>query len=410
MKNQLSTTLAVLAFAASAQAQNWVRSIDEDYSIKDSAVRPNGELVVAMIDLRSSPTVSRLEVFGPTGEPKSAINLTNPTVTHVRVNDVYARADGSLLVAGSHTSNHAWLAAMDVDSATVLWETTTIAEPYYGGFVVLDEGPTGLFAGGTINQQGEEVDGYLAHFDPQGRLQWQRVIGPFDERSIVTDLVATDDGGVVVAVHLPTFTGDSESHLVRFDGSGNLLWSLDFQTTSTLLMDRLADGDYLVAPLRQRRDTEHLGGADGRFRLDPLAARDPERSAANTDGDVGRRRRTRDHRLRASCPSAPRRRRVPPLVQEADRGDVPVRVLVRGRAEPGWQRLHVLDHRRRRRGDLPRPLRPGRNDQPCLLEHVSSTWAPPRRLARQRRSPLRCRSTTGSARSPACRPIRPVTP
>ncbi len=110
-----------------------------------------------------------------------------------------------------------------------------------GGFSVVAESQTG-------NQEAG-LRALLMKLDPEGVVVWERTYGG-DRASAGTKILATDDGGFVIAGTIQSDDGDdADVLLLCVDADGNELWS---KTYGTPLFEyggalvRTADGGYIV--------------------------------------------------------------------------------------------------------------------------------------------------------------------
>jgi hypothetical protein len=116
------------------------------------------------------------------------------------------------------------------------FEVPVASKELSGRAVVDRQGNTvigGRFGGklrfGAVKQQlaaSGEYDGYLASFDPEGGLRWQKRLGQrFDDA--VEGLAATAHGVAVVGFEEPR-DGDSDAFVAEFDTEGRELWRRRF--------------------------------------------------------------------------------------------------------------------------------------------------------------------------------------
>lgn len=130
-----------------------------------------------------------------------------------------------------------------VDGSEVEWSTELMGEPNpQTGFN--HDGAGTLFVGsdGEIYSTGKDYldhddnEPYIAKLDPDGALLWRRVLFPGDisARSWIADLVQLDDGDMLAIPARSYGAGASvgvifgmDTRLVRLNGAGEELWSLD---------------------------------------------------------------------------------------------------------------------------------------------------------------------------------------
>lgn len=246
MKTLPVLALSTLALTGTASAQVWVQSIEQDLEVDDAAVMPNHDTLL----LTSHPTTGsrRLEIYNAYGAAKGALRLDSSTGGYHGARVLESRADGTLLVAGTHQTR-AWLANLDPNSGQVLWETHLVDVPDYGTYDCVAEGPGGIFAAGDISESSGFLDGFLVCHDTQGNVQWQRRIGPFDQDSEVRALAATDDGGVIAALRLTGFAAPDEVHVIKFSAAGTKEWAIQPSdvTAGSAHLAPSGDGNVLLA-------------------------------------------------------------------------------------------------------------------------------------------------------------------
>lgn len=143
-------------------------------------------------------------------------------------------SDGGLVMAGE-VHNYGpgltvWLLVKFDASGNHLWTRTLGGDQYEAalGMTEFSEGRI-VVTGWTRSFGSGSNDLLLAMFDSSGTLLWARMLGESEEPSHVTEgasVIQASDGGVIVAGYTSTFgEGWYDFMVVRFDASGNHLWT-----------------------------------------------------------------------------------------------------------------------------------------------------------------------------------------
>lgn len=192
----------------------------------------------------------QINITGLSGAPIVGVQVFNSSWASV-FNQTYTTAPGSVnvspLAAGQYFVNVRFYTAnwspicekgvnatvtsgppAPVDSCTGTFQKTFgTAQGDDEAFNITKSSDGGLIAVGHSAANGTtNHDGLVMKFDSKGTLLWSRTVGGAQE-DLLSQVVATPDGGCIASGAtnsngVTTFTGDA--WLVRFDGSGNLLW------------------------------------------------------------------------------------------------------------------------------------------------------------------------------------------
>jgi hypothetical protein len=239
--------LGLCSLASPVQAQNWIKSINEEVAIVDAARFSNGRFaLLGNPDLTSNTSVARIELFSGAGIAQGAVELQSASGSYLHARTMSVRADDTLLLSGTHGGS-AWLGNVNPYTGQILWETTTVPQPTTAYINSHEEGAGQIVAGGSVTGASGSTDGYLVSYDDQGAVQWERTIGPFTKNSSVSDVMLTGDGGVLAALVTNESLAPDEAHLVRFDGLGNYLWSIELVGVDGYVdLTPLSDGTLLA--------------------------------------------------------------------------------------------------------------------------------------------------------------------
>ena len=168
--------------------------------------------------------------------------------------DMVQTQDGGYAIAGYANPDHgseSRLVKIDANG-NLQWNKTYGAALEYNSVYSLVEAKDGGFAmaGITGYHSHGDLDAWLVKTDSMGNLEWEKSIGRA-ERDYGSSLVATMDGGYLLAGHTASFgAGDDDGWLVKTDSQGNVLWNMAYGSTggdSFSSVVQTADGGYVAA-------------------------------------------------------------------------------------------------------------------------------------------------------------------
>lgn len=159
-------------------------------------------------------------------------------------------AGDSLYVAGRR-QEFPLVERYDAETGAVLWSDIIVSgavfEADLGEFSGLTVSPLGIVGAGDIrHQKPDPRDGvgsftfnepYIASWSPDGQFQWSWQRGPTSIRPGAFDAVTTGPDGTIFAVGQEAHFDDDDSLLVAaFSPQGDLLWTIDDQTSDVDLV------------------------------------------------------------------------------------------------------------------------------------------------------------------------------
>jgi murein DD-endopeptidase MepM/ murein hydrolase activator NlpD len=142
------------------------------------------------------------------------------------MNSVKPTRDGGYIVVGNKVVSgisEAWVWKFD-QLGNLIWEKSYSGSANYLLYSVVTTDDGGYIAVGySSNSDGSNPDGWIIKLDSFGNLVWQNTYGSgnFD---YLGSLAMTSDGGFVVAGNTLPYGGPYNGWVLKFDGSGNILW------------------------------------------------------------------------------------------------------------------------------------------------------------------------------------------
>lgn len=250
-KDLFFRSLAILSLGLGAHAQDWIVDLNSpDSNPLETAVLPNGDLALLTEELNSPVAgVRRLALFDGASKPAGSVVLQSPSGSDIQADRMIARADGTLLLTGGYYP-HAWVGVLDPGAMSMVWESTTVLAPNkIRRMTAIDENAGTLVAGGRVETGSGVVTGYVVRLDGSGNVLWQRLLGPSDEYSSVSDLAVAADGSTLATVLIDPGSGPDTCHLVRLDPFGNLEFSKQVTAPggAVTYLERLSDGHFALA-------------------------------------------------------------------------------------------------------------------------------------------------------------------
>ncbi|MEO0192701.1 MAG: hypothetical protein ABIM46_07970 [candidate division WOR-3 bacterium] len=170
---------------------------------------------------------------------------------------VIKTSDGGFMIAGTTQGFGAgsddWMVIKTDHMGNFSWARTIGGTGSDECFSVVQTPDEGYVIGGVTYSYGSGVaDALLVKLNSSGGLVWTRVVGSTGEDRIHA-LVNTSDGGIAAAGRTINYgAGSADFLLMKFDASGNLLWSRTFGGSSTddaYAITETSDGGLVVAGL-----------------------------------------------------------------------------------------------------------------------------------------------------------------
>lgn len=234
--------------------QYWMRAYSGNYAQQAQAVMPvsdNGYVFVGWSQFQSTAErdqdawVVRLDAQGTPLWSKLYGGQQDDSA-----GAVLAAADGCLVLGGFNSSQpaSAWIAKINTNGA-LLWtkafgagfkyDVKALVSTQDGGYLIL---------GSTDHQSFPASDAWIAKLDSAGNLLWTRILGGEDGDSL-TGIVPTPDGYLAVGYSASLGAGKADAWLVKFNASGDILWSKSFggaqdDTASAIIPS--GDGDFVI--------------------------------------------------------------------------------------------------------------------------------------------------------------------
>jgi len=152
--------------------------------------------------------------------------------------EVIRTSDGGFMIAGTTQGFGAgsddWMVIKTDASGNFSWARTIGGSASDECFSVAQTSDDGYVIGGVTYSYGSGVaDALLVKLSSAGAFVWSRVVGATGEDRIHA-LVNTYDGGIAAAGRTINYGGGGADFLLmKFDASGNLLWSRTFGGSST---------------------------------------------------------------------------------------------------------------------------------------------------------------------------------
>ncbi|MEJ2695449.1 MAG: hypothetical protein P8013_02260 [Candidatus Sulfobium sp.] len=142
-------------------------------------------------------------------------------------NAIQQTSDGGYIVAGRTKSfgagdSDAWILKLDT-SGDISWQKTYGGTVYDDAYSVGQTSDGGYLVAGDVESFGAgSSDILVMKLDPSGNISWQKTYGGV-ANDYANVIVPTSDGGSIVAGFSYSFgAGDSDSWLLKLDGSGNI--------------------------------------------------------------------------------------------------------------------------------------------------------------------------------------------
>jgi hypothetical protein len=170
--------------------------------------------------------------------------------TNLYGNSVQQTSDGGYVVAGTKQTVALYdLTLLKFDgSGNLQWAQLAGGSGNESGNAVQQTTDGGyIVAGATASFGAGGQDVLLLKYDSAGGLQWARTAGGSgdDEADSVQQ---TSDGGFIVSGRTASFGGGQNTLLLKYDGSGTLLWArAGGGSTSRTSVQQTADGGYILA-------------------------------------------------------------------------------------------------------------------------------------------------------------------
>lgn len=149
-------------------------------------------------------------------------------------------SDGSYIVVGfasaNGTTNHDALVSKYDNNGNLLWSKTLggAQHDFFSNVVATSDG--GCVASGQTNTTSIGAysgDSWLARFDGNGNVLWQKRYFVSGSPGNIHALIATSDGGFAFTGTFPFTPGSSEWMVVKVDANGNVQWQKKLGTASS---------------------------------------------------------------------------------------------------------------------------------------------------------------------------------
>lgn len=191
-------------------------------------------------------------------------------------NDVRQTSDGGYIICGS--VNYASMSSGDIILIKTDANGDTLWTRIYGGngaesgnSVIQTEDGGYIIAGSTNSYGAGSTDAYLIKTNAMGNVLWSKTIGTASGDAAY-GIIQTQDGGYVFSGYENSFLLNGQSHLVKTDAAGNVVWSKTYgvsnRTNFSFALQQTDDGGYM------------LGGYENQF-----LSNNYEYSLIKTDGD-----------------------------------------------------------------------------------------------------------------------------
>lgn len=164
-------------------------------------------------------------------------------------------SDGGYVITGGTDSqgagfNDAFLAKYDSND-NLTWNRTwggiqddvssAVIQTSDGGYVI---------SGGTYSYGIGDKDAFLAKYDSSGNLAWSRTWGGITEETSYDVVQSTDGGYLITGITNSYDVGNDDAFLVKYDSAGTLLWSrvwggTNYDSSSAVIQTN--DGGYVIA-------------------------------------------------------------------------------------------------------------------------------------------------------------------
>lgn len=152
---------------------------------------------------------------------------------------VAAAPDGSAYVTGEFGEGNLFLAKFD-PNGNLLWQRTWGNNGNVGNAVKVAADGNFYVAGFTFTFGAGQGDALLLKFAPDGTLLWARTWGGAGFEN-ARDVAIGADGGIYIAGDTNSFVAN-DGFLVKFDPNGNVIWQRDWGTTGFQTAQTVAFG------------------------------------------------------------------------------------------------------------------------------------------------------------------------
>jgi hypothetical protein len=221
----------------------WTTRLDEAFSGVNSAARDNnGDVVVVAtesltlnVDIPGSPTNSLLarKYSGETGTEQWRYAYPDPNYSSLVTLDSY---DTVLITSFNYPP--AFIRLSDTGSVLSRVEVEGLGDSLEPASISTDGAGNLVLAGGRYDPNDGETQAYVAKFAQDGTELWVRIFGT--EQTDRAYSVALDDtGGIYVAgttsgvLAGPATSSIANAFLRKYDSSGTVVWTQQFNETST---------------------------------------------------------------------------------------------------------------------------------------------------------------------------------
>lgn len=210
---------------------------DDDYSSALAAANDGGFMVVGYTFLNNLNTAWAIKTDG-NGNKLWQKNLSQSS--DAKPTAIISTNDGAFLVVGynyTSGSRDGWVAKID-NNGNQLWSKNFggSGEDWFTGIVKSSDGGYAI-SGYSTSSTGDltsahgNFDGWVVKIDGSGNKLWSTSLGGSNE-DYFKSIIQTNDGGYVAVGYTKSNDGDItlnkggyDEWLVKFDGSGNKMWS-----------------------------------------------------------------------------------------------------------------------------------------------------------------------------------------
>lgn len=157
---------------------------------------------------------------------------------------------GTKKVTEPHVNKEIYALRLD-DNFEIIW-SKLIGTEYddFGNSLELTSDGGFLISGTTIGLKESEQKMYVLKLDSLGAIQWSKIIGNSNFPQEGNDAKQTPDGGFIVVGMTQTETNNTDMYIAKLDPDGNLEWDRiigDEGEEAALVATIGADGNYVVA-------------------------------------------------------------------------------------------------------------------------------------------------------------------